>query len=366
VVEIRLPRFDVNDEEAEVKKIYVNTGDHVEEGDPLFDLETTKTVETIFSPSNGYVKVFVEEDKKYRYGELLAIIFDTMEELEAYGNGEKGEVVEVASLPEIHGETKATKKALLKARELGIDISEIRKDGIIREKDVISYYVEKFGCEPGGRKITFKYDFERVVIIGAGRGAEVVTDIILEDKDKIIVGLVDDHVKEFKYFKFNVIFNDIFEFPQSFDRNFYDTVIISIGANLKTMQLRDRIYKHYKQFDIKFTNAISKTTEIRRGVEIGEGNIIGSRAYVGTMTIIGNNNSISYGALIGHHNVIGDSNLIAPGVVTSGSVTIGSNCIISAGVSVINRVKIGDNVILPVGYAVTKDLSSGTIIKYSG
>ncbi len=191
----------------------------------------------------------------------------------------------------------------------------------------------------------------------------MVVDILLEDKDKIVVGLVDDKVIDFNYYDIPIVYNNVMNFPKNFDKNYYDTVIISFGSNLRTMRIRHKVYLHYKQYGIKFTNAISKSAEIRRGVTLGEGNVIGSRVYIGTLTKIGNNNLISYGCLIGHHNIIGDSNLFGPGVILSGSVIIGNNCVIGAGVSFINRVSIGDNVVLPVGYNVMKDIPSNEVIK---
>ena len=356
--EIRLPRFDVNDIEGEIKAVYVKDGDFVKESDPLFEVETTKAVETISSPVNGYIHVLVQEGQVYRFGHILALIFDTEEELQNYLESEHAEL-EKSSQSEI----KATKKAIEKAKELGVDLRSIKKAGVIMVKDVVEFHRSHTQAIPRPTP-RFKYDLERVVVIGAGRGADVVLDILLDDPDKWIVGLVDDNVKEYSVLDIPVIFNSVDEFPKKFDRSAYDTVIISIGATLKTMQIRHKIFEHYKKFDIKFTNAIAKSAEIRRGVKIGEGNIIGGGAYIGTLTRIGTNNLIAYGAFIGHHNVIGDSNLIAPGVVTSGSVRIGNNCIVSAGVTFMNRVAIGENVVLPVGYKVVQDIESNTIVKF--
>lgn len=360
VEEVRLPRIDVNETEATIKAVLVKTGDAVRKGQPLVEVETTKAAETLESPRDGYVQILVQEGEVHPFGTVVARVFERKEDLDQALQTSAQEPRE-AEAPQV----RATRRAVERARELGIDLSQIPKEGLILEKDVVAFYEQK---QKGFKEIArptprFKYDLERVVVIGAGRGAEVVVDILADDPDKVIVGLVDDKVTEFPLLNLPVIFHSVWEFPQKFDRGAYDTVILSIGANLRTMQLRHEIFTHYKEHGLRFTNAIARSAEIRRGVKLGEGNIIGGQVYIGASTRIGHDNLISYGAKIGHHNIVGDGNLIAPGVVTSGSVKIGSFCILSAGVTVINRVEIGDRVVLPLGYAVTRDLPPGTLIK---
>lgn len=360
MIKIPLPRFDVNDVEGEVKEIYVRTGDHVQEGTPLLEVETTKAVETILSPAEGYVQILVEKGQRYPFGYTLALIFETESALQHHLEKQRQEQTEVP--PVSNQEVRATKKAVEKARELGVDLKEIQKEGVIMEEDVIAFHSARTTAIPRPTP-RFRYDLERVVIIGAGRGADVVLDILMDDPDKLVVGFVDDQAQSYPLLDLPVLFHSVREFPQHFDRQAYDSVIISFGANLKTMRLRDEIFRLYREHDVPFTNAIAASAELRRGVKLGQGNIIGGGVYIGTLTQIGDNNLIAYGAAIGHHNQIGNSNLIAPGVITSGSVRIGSLCIVSAGTTFVNRVSIGDRVVLPLGYRVVRDIPSDTVIK---
>ncbi len=361
MTEITLPRIDVNETEATIKAVWVKTGDFVRKDQPLMEVETTKAVETLMSPAEGYVQVLVQEGHTYTFGTVVARLFEDREALER--------ALQASAPPQAtEAQVRATKKARERAQALGIDLRQIPKEGVILERDVEEFYRKQQGQPREVARPTprFRYDLERVIVIGAGRGAEVVVDILADDPDKVIVGLVDDKVREFPLLHLPVVFHSVQEFPEKFDRHAYDTVIISIGANLKTMRIRHEIFQHYKAHGLRFTNAVARSAELRRGVRLGEGNIIGSQVYIGASTRIGDNNLISYGAKIGHHNVVGDANLIAPGVVTSGSVKIGSLCILSAGVHVINRVEIGDRVVLPLGYNVIRDLPPDTVIKMEG
>lgn len=355
---VKLPRFDVNDDKVYIAAIYSIDGDKISKNMPLLEIETTKVTETIFSCETGIIKLLVSEGDLVAADTVVYLLFETNEEYLEY----------CCSLdtkePAENRVPKATKKARKRAEELGINLENLCISGIIQEQHVEDY-AEQLYKKSSFRKPAFNYDRERVVIIGAGKGAEVVLDILLDDPNKYVVGLVDDHVTSFAYFNIPVVSKSIMNFPQEARKAAFDSVIVSLGSNLRSMEFRAQIYEYYRACDLVFTNAVSKSAEIRRFTKIGRGNIIGSRVYIGTTTFIGNNNCISYGAMIGHHNLIGDHNLLGPNIVTSGSVEIGSNCIISAGVTFINKVSIGNNVILPVNFAVNRDLEDKTFVQIS-
>lgn len=344
---IILKQIDSNSDMALIAKIYKQSGDKVSNGDLIFDVETSKTSESIYSEVDGFIEICCDEFAEYQTGFVLANIYDSIDNM-----GKQTETTDTIIIKP------ATQKAIEAAKRLNIDINSIEKDGIIKEEDVLKF------SKPVVISNVFKYDRERVVIIGAGMGADVVADILLDDKNKVVVGCVDDNAKSFNYLPYMKILDcTINNFPYSIDRDYFDTVIISIVSNAKSLDFREKIYNDYTYNDIKFTNAISKDIDLRRFVTIGTGNLICSNVHIGTCTTIGNNNFISYGCSIGHHNTIGNHNLIAPGVITSGAVTIGSKCVLAAGVTTMNRLTIGDNVILPVGFNVIKDYAEGVVVK---
>ncbi len=357
--QIKLQRIDTNEDEIKIKEWLVSNKAFVKNGQIICTVETTKAIEDIEADKDGYLIIIKKAGEKARFGTTIGYILDNLDETNS--------IFLIDKNPSEETFENITKKAIKKAEELGINIKEIKKDGMITEKDIIDFASKKeINIMNSSNKLVHKYDIERVVVIGAGKGAEVVVDILLESKNKLIVGLVDDNIKNFIYYPLPIIYSNIEKFPEEFDKNAYDTVIISIGANFSTLNLRKKIYTDYTAKGIKFTNAISLTAEIRKFTELGDGNIIGSMVYIGTKTYLGNNNLISYGCKIGHHNTIGNHNLFAPGVITSGSVNIGDFCIFGAGVCTQNRLKIGNNVIIPTGYSVFTDIEDNTTIKIGG
>ena len=359
---VRLDTIDVNDTHAVVSELKFSNGDTVQSGDLVAMAETTKAVEEIRAPENGVIWYVIEEGDKIAFGEPLYILAENQSELLKVQ-----EQLEHSPHPSEREEEppstlKATKKALAKAKELGIDLHQLPTDHAITSQDVLAFASHQ---TPQNHQTVFQYDRERVIVIGGGKGSHVVCDILLDDHDKTVVGIVDDHVKKYDFFYFPVVFDNVHQFPHDFDRNAYDTVIISIGANAASMEFRHSLFLKYQTEGLQFTNAIASSAEIRRSISIGVGNVIGSGVYVGTRTRIGNNNLVSYGTMIGHHNQVGDSNLFAPGVHTSGSVEIGNRCLFGASVNVINRCKIGSHSIFPCGYSITSHCDEATVVKFS-
>lgn len=60
--------------EAEVTDLYVADGDHVSEGDPLYQIATDKVEMDIEAPASGAVAWKVSAGETYSVGELLAVI----------------------------------------------------------------------------------------------------------------------------------------------------------------------------------------------------------------------------------------------------------------------------------------------------
>lgn len=73
--EIRLPKFGDTMEEGTVVDCKVRVGDHVKNGDVLFDIETDKATLEMESPVDGYVKhIAAELGQTYRVGAVLLVL----------------------------------------------------------------------------------------------------------------------------------------------------------------------------------------------------------------------------------------------------------------------------------------------------
>ncbi len=74
--EIFVPKETVNDEHVTVAKIYFSTGDNVNEGDVVIDLETSKTIISIEAEYSGFIEYFCKENDEIEIGKLIGKIYD--------------------------------------------------------------------------------------------------------------------------------------------------------------------------------------------------------------------------------------------------------------------------------------------------
>ena len=65
---VGLPRLNANEDELLIAEMLVDVGEHVAEGDPLFVVESSKSIEDVPSPIDGFVRAIRAES-----GEMLAV-----------------------------------------------------------------------------------------------------------------------------------------------------------------------------------------------------------------------------------------------------------------------------------------------------
>lgn len=366
-VTVCVPFFDVNDIQGTVCEICVEEGAHITADECICKFETSKSTSDIIAPSGGYIALLCNEGMQAATGAEIAYIFSDYESYSKYisdkDSANKAPTEDDTSVQKTYY---ATNKAQKKAEELGIAIADVAEALNIRNitsKDIDTYFVSRQNRK---NKYIFSTerinpnDRERVLIIGAGKGAEIVIDILMDDKDKYVVGVVDSFAENFTSYSVPLYTCDIMQMPDVLDRGIYDTVLVSIGSDFASMKFRAELHEQYASKGILFTNAIGRNVNIRRAVKIGTNNIIMHNSYIGTGTNIGSDNVISYGAMIGHHNTIGDHNLFAPGFTTAGCVSIGSRSVFMTGVKTRSLVTIGDGVILGVGTNVDGNIADNT------
>lgn len=79
-----LPRINVNDNDVEVVKWLAKDGDQVEKGGDLVEVSTSKATVILESPASGFVKCHFAKGDVVSVGKVIASIFDTLAEAQAY------------------------------------------------------------------------------------------------------------------------------------------------------------------------------------------------------------------------------------------------------------------------------------------
>lgn len=200
---------------------------------------------------------------------------------------------------------------------------------------------------------------KKIIVFGSGGHASVIIDEILQKK-KYTVQYIYDENKDRKFIIINdrkfKIFHNLKEIKK---KKFPSQGIIAIGDNIKREKINKKILKINKKF--KFTNIISKNAIVSKSVNIGCGNVILSKCFVGTNTIIKDHCIINNSSSIDHDNFFDSFSSTGPGVITGGNVKIKKFSHIGIGTSVKNNITIGKNTIISGNSFVNKDCDSNKI-----
>jgi len=146
--EILLPRLTDTMHQGMISYWYKKEGEFVQEGEPLFVVETDKaSVEVNASATGVLLKIFVKEGELVEVGGRVAIIGECGEDIQTLLTKTKPKEEEKREIP-LRGEKgpsvkiKASPAAKRKAKEENLDIREVvgtGEGGLVTEKDVMEY-----------------------------------------------------------------------------------------------------------------------------------------------------------------------------------------------------------------------------------
>jgi 2-oxoglutarate dehydrogenase E2 component (dihydrolipoamide succinyltransferase) len=144
VVHITAEQLNANDVSVTVVEVFFEHGAFVRQGDHLLTVETSKAAAEIRSPIDGYVALTCPVGTVIDVGENITTIFSTREAVPAIrpptASSSKENRTNSPDTP------RATRKAIELARELGVDIADIVKEGFIRENDVRRHAAQAVGA----------------------------------------------------------------------------------------------------------------------------------------------------------------------------------------------------------------------------
>jgi acetyltransferase-like isoleucine patch superfamily enzyme len=131
--EVKVPRIAVNDDFVELVEWQVTDGTYVEEGTPLCVIETSKASFEMVAERSGYLKILALQGERVPIQETICLLCDSPDSLQSYVSKRK-------PIEKQEKGFEATRKAVDLAERLGINLMQINKRGIIREKDVQEFH----------------------------------------------------------------------------------------------------------------------------------------------------------------------------------------------------------------------------------
>lgn len=338
MIAITIPRTDVNSESAVILRWYVDAHAEVAAGEPLVEIETSKAILDIDAPVRGVLLQLAAEGEQLRIDQPLGYLFDTIEALERFDR----ERAETAPCTDDHA-GRITAPARRRAEELGLDIDEIART---TEELVTTKLVDAFAAQAQTDlsvdlpdPLQASAGVRRLVLIGAGFGANQVLDILVHDQGQQAVAIVDDdRARHGELIEGVPVLGGLDRALALFAEGAVDAAVIAVGTSVPA---RTRLRQRCEQAGLPLANVIDPTVRICSGVQIGAGNIICAHCHFGVGTIVGDNNMISAHSSFDHHGELGSDITTGPGCITSGMVKIGDRCKFGMGVLIQPHVTIG-------------------------
>lgn len=127
-----IPTINVNDTKVTISDIRKENLEYIEEGEVLYSVETSKVTEEYKADFAGYVVLYVEDMDEVEVGKSAGMIFKSLEDAKAKNEEIKEAKAKAKKLASVN----ASKKAIAYAEEKGVDITLIKKDGIIKTQDI--------------------------------------------------------------------------------------------------------------------------------------------------------------------------------------------------------------------------------------
>jgi len=201
---------------------------------------------------------------------------------------------------------------------------------------------------------------DKILLIGAGGHARSCIDVLEEENQFEIVGLIE---------KSESIFNESLGYAVigtdddlKVLRQQYKNALITVGQ-IKSPKIRIKLYQLLKELDFTLPVIVSSQAYVSKHAQIGEGSIIMHGVIINANAKIGNNCIINNRALIEHDAVIGNHCHIATGAIINGEVSVGNETFIGSGAVTKQCISIGNNCIVNAGIVLKRDVEPNQFIK---
>ena len=198
------------------------------------------------------------------------------------------------------------------------------------------------------------------VILGTGGHARVVISMLLQTGKYEISDILELGELRDNETILGIPINATSEKLSSYQGQSLVDVFLAIGNN----DLRREWWNKVKALNFPLPNLVSSSAIVDRFAELGEGNIICAKAFLGPNCKIGYNNLVNTGAMLDHEVKVGNHCHLCPAVTIAGRVKIHDQCFLGAGTVVVDGLTIALNTVVGAGSVLIEDINvpNGTYV----
>jgi acetyltransferase EpsM len=352
---ITIPLINPNEPGALLAALYVSTGQHVDRGDKLCTLETTKSTLELTAETDGYVVGLASiVGQAVQAGEILAYIANSPDSTPTAGLT----ATKVQS-PTLPADLRISQPALILAQQHHVDLSQFSSEVFVTEK-----FVQELIDRSMKATIQFQtgqFDPNAILIYGGGGHGKALIDLIRMQLSYPIAGIVDDGLSA----------GSIIMGAQVLGGSAILDKLIAVGVHqaanavggIGNITSRIKVFERLTQAGFTCPTLIHPTAFVEPSATLASGVQVMPHAYVGSDVHIGINAIVNTGAIVSHDCKLGEYANLSPGAILAGEVTIGDASLVGMGVTVNLRVKIGSRARIGNGATVKQDVPDGGIVR---
>ncbi len=356
---VYIPLLNPNEIEGVLVSLDVQNGQHVEKGELLGVIETTKSTGEILSERAGFVvSLGFSKGQPARAGEVLCYLADTPE---TTPDSDTNTVHSRQSGPSVPKGLKITQPALKLAEQYQIDLSMFPIGPIITEAQVREALskTEQAGEGPEGLPAIFE-DNNLIVFGGGGHGKSVI-ELIRAAGVYRIAGVVDDGlatgatVLDLPVLGGKAILGKLYQRGAR--------LAINAVGGIGNLKMRLNVFEALEAAGFTCPTIVHPRAFIEASARLSAGVQVFPQAYVGSSTQVGFGTIINSGVIVSHDCKLGEFTNLSPGAILAGAVHIGNRSLVGMGVTVNLEVKVGEGARIGNGATVKSDVPAGMIVR---
>jgi len=362
---IYFPLINPNERDANLVAVHVDEGEHVELGQAICTLETTKSTNEITAESAGYiVGLQYEEGQTVSAGDIFGYLSDSPEnvptKLMKTIESEHKENRNLNSLSEIPVGLRITKPALALAKQKKLDLNQLPIGPLIT-KEKVQNMLSESAQQKKSPVIEHDFDPISIIIYGGGGHGKTLIELIQAMGTYQIKGILDDGIDINTYILNYPVLGGNEMLP-----NLYSSgVRLSVNAvgGVGDNSIRIEVFQRLAKSGFICPPVVHPTAYLEPSATVSPGVQVFAQAYLGSEVKIGFGVIVNTTAIISHGCAIGDYTHISPGAILAGDVLIGNDVLVGMGATINLGVEIGDGVRIGNGATVKQDVPKNTIIQ---
>jgi len=353
-VQILIPLINPNEPGSLLAALHISNGQHVNIGDALCTLETTKSTAELNADSDGFVVgLALKPGQTAQAGDVLCYIAESPDWIPP--SPEKAPIFTAPSVPK---NMRISQPALLLATQHNLDLTRLPGEVFVTQEMVQELIDLSQKSTPALQGIEFLSN--SIIVYGGGGHGKALIDLLRALGAYPIAGVVDDDLP---------IGSTIMGLAVLGSGNILK-LLVERGVNLAVnavggignIQSRIKVFDRLTQAGFTCPVLVHPTAFIEPSASLAEGVQVMPHAYVGSEAQIGYGAIINTGAIVSHDCFLGEYANLSPGAILAGEVNVGVASLIGMGATVNLKVQVGDRVRIGNGATVKQDVPAGNIV----